>query len=82
MAKMLPQGSVSFIYYIKMIKNNQITPFSKTCDLETAFKEKQSKMDIRKVDLYLRWSLMTPFVAKWLKYARSGSCLIKSLFSY
>ena len=48
-----------------MIKNNQITPFSKTCDLETAFKEKQSKTDIRKVDLYLGWSLMTPFVAKW-----------------
>ena len=65
-----------------MIKNNQITPFSKTCDLETAFKEKQSKTDIRKVDLYLGWSLMTSFVVKWLKYARSASCLIKSLFRY
>ena len=48
-----------------MIKNNQITPFYKHCDLKTTLKQKQSKTggSIRsKVDMYLGWSLMTPNV--------------------
>ena len=45
-----------------MIKTNQITPFYKPCDREAALKQKQSKTDKSKVNLYLGSSLMNPFV--------------------
>ena len=60
----LTHGFVLFIYYTKMIKANQISPFWKPCDLKTTLKQKQSKTDGGKVDLYLGWSLTTPFVTK------------------
>ena len=52
-----------------MIKTNQITPFYKHCDLKTALKQKQRKTgssNESKVDIYLGWSLMTPFATNGL----------------
>ena len=57
----LTQSFALFIYYTKMIKSNQITPFWKPCNFNSALQQKQSQTERSEVYLYLGRSLMTHF---------------------